>query len=1431
MKKIIPIIAIVFFASYTHSFSDLDGYWESIDAPSVSTGHHWLDIFFLPSDNNYGWICGMEGQMIRTTDGGENWSLLSSPLTTKHLERVQFIDKSTGFCSGPANNGAPAGIYRSDDGGTSWTNISPMNLNSGQAKSAWACYFVDKNTGLFFGGDCFEDSVYIWRTTNGGLSWNTFQTFSPNDKFCDGWIESAADDARGFAISSSALWETTDGGRTWDTLSITGKPKHQEEFHKIGNTIIIPHSGLSCAGTTANTGGVIVSRDGGLTWETHVFNQHVYGTWMLSENEAWAAGDNGTLKYTSDAGRTWHDKDCGTVGNDLDDVFFMGPDFGWTVGRNAVYRFVEGYRKVEPENITFPTTCLGETAYDTVWVGNYSFLEINMDMRLLTADVGDIELIFPNRSNFDIPTCRGVPIVFEYSPNTTNPTEEIWQFTLGTDPDTETYTITVRGNPISATARPEEYYITDTVYCNTKGTTSLRWSSETNLEYIYAVTKEEGQPDINFATSLAFPIKRDSDNTTYFESSPIDTGWYDATFSLYTNPCDNRNRIDVEIFGISSIITAPDTIELNAECFDTMLDSVTISNTGNYELKIEDVLIEQDSDLIELLNFEGETGTSVTIEPGRSKEFYYRYLNGNDGNYDAVLSFINNDSTKARGDKNPYRIRLNAYRDKTNLTSSVDSIHFGDICRGQRYYERLLVGNIGKKDATISEPQSESGNFEFDAGNFNFPFTLSEGLSKEITIYLTPDRNGFLIDTVRILSEPCGEGKDIIVTANVVSPRLTFDPVEINEEFQVYDQITIPVNIINTGLTDLTLISASLSPADPDINVDFSPNFPIDLGYLNSDDLDLQVQISGERGKRYVGSLNIEAAGNCPLDTSIAVDLTIIDKAMSFPDSVDFGLITCTPGIYKKNITARNGSLNPDTITSVRIEPGGTPFNINPKATPIYMNSQSEMEFEISFNAQDEGTYEADLIIETIGDMGQTITVNLKAAYGNTLTTPEYSEFSASSVDSCLGIKKYTVTYFNAGTLPDTLDIDFTSEFGNVSTRPEGYQIVPPAGEADVDVFIDYGMYTDPGFQSEVITLTGRTCDRQHTIRIQGLVTEPDIEFDRNTLSFNKWKNYREEKTVTLKNNSTAPLEVYEMNLSAPAGRYEISPVPPFELTPGEEKEISITYLAAEEGIFTDTLAVAARLNCLAFDTLFINSETPPEEYYPVLSLDKKEIKIDSTEYLTLSLAGEVPYLRTDSIEFRFSFRPDIAEPLNVYFNKGNEPFEEVSFSHSAGVITGVVSGDFISDLFTGPNDIMKIRFRGLAAFRDTATVFIEKFDPVPEKPFFPEYRHGMLKIVDFCRPEVVLGQIVMTPDYTVKSIYSDSDELALNLHIEPGEVEFRSTLLNLYGIEVLQTSKTLSSGDAELIIDISEVSSGAYMLRLDTPPGRTEILKVILVK
>ncbi len=156
---------------------------------------------------------GPGGGLYKSTDGGDTWSKLSAGLPTSNLGKI-------GVTVSPAN---PArvwatveadergGVYRSDDGGRTW-----QVTNDGFNMTARQYYYghiyadpLDANTVYTF---CAK---YFYKSTDGGKTYSEIET--PHSDYHDLWID-PKDPLRMVNGSDGGASVTFNGGRTWSTL-------------------------------------------------------------------------------------------------------------------------------------------------------------------------------------------------------------------------------------------------------------------------------------------------------------------------------------------------------------------------------------------------------------------------------------------------------------------------------------------------------------------------------------------------------------------------------------------------------------------------------------------------------------------------------------------------------------------------------------------------------------------------------------------------------------------------------------------------------------------------------------------------------------------------------------------------------------------------------------------------------------------------------------------------------------------------------------------------------------------------------------------------------------------------------------------------------------------------------------------------------------
>lgn len=145
-----------------------------------------------------------------------------------------------------------------------------------------AVVFADESHGWIGAADG------IWHTEDGGRTWmNQFPSSEPVIRL--GFL----DDQIGWAVTqSSALLSTTNGGADWIKSDGLGTPLQAVDF-------VSPARAFATDGN-----GLLVSRDGGMTWERNGPSLPFADLDFVSEEEGWAAG-KGQVWHTRDGGKTW----------------------------------------------------------------------------------------------------------------------------------------------------------------------------------------------------------------------------------------------------------------------------------------------------------------------------------------------------------------------------------------------------------------------------------------------------------------------------------------------------------------------------------------------------------------------------------------------------------------------------------------------------------------------------------------------------------------------------------------------------------------------------------------------------------------------------------------------------------------------------------------------------------------------------------------------------------------------------------------------------------------------------------------------------------------------------------------------------------------------------------------------------------------------
>jgi len=326
--------------------------WEPM---ALGSGGPWSDMTFTDAD--HGWVCGGDGSIIRTTDGGATWSaqLTLSGSSFAGMDVVSGRGWAVGRKIG--SGGSAALIMHSSDGGASWAGYDESLLAAAPG-ALTGVDFVDTEHGWIWGAGGF------WATEDGGATWAAVT--SPGRYAHDIQFVGAYD---GFAIADGQYgpvgWRTADGAQTWTAMARPPLYGWSSDSHL---SFVDADQGFAFAGSD----GLGVTSDGGASWtwrSTPFWGVHLAAVdarhiWALQEGVVWG---------TDDAGEHWFQRrPAGSVWDGGDEDLCILGERGWLLTSKAGARTaLSGLGDMRPP----VTTVLGPLFIDATTTYSASALD------------------------------------------------------------------------------------------------------------------------------------------------------------------------------------------------------------------------------------------------------------------------------------------------------------------------------------------------------------------------------------------------------------------------------------------------------------------------------------------------------------------------------------------------------------------------------------------------------------------------------------------------------------------------------------------------------------------------------------------------------------------------------------------------------------------------------------------------------------------------------------------------------------------------------------------------------------------------------------------------------------------------------------------------------------------------------------------------
>jgi len=283
------------------------------------------------------------GGIFKSTNFGDTWTLLSSTtgseiskfrnvlrLATDPIGNVYAVTKNYNYKGGVGAYGLDGGLYRSTDGGTSWTKISSTTYSTNYFNgcdvipiSSSVILFATNSNGATLGG--------IYRTTDSGTSWTMITSGLPSASYRRiAMTQDPSSSSTIYAVFESTItgspdwglrgiYKSTDSGASWavlgtpPTISSTGRSylSTQGWYDNVIAVDPFDPSDLYVGGVD-----MMKSTNGGTSWFQLTYWHSYYGTPVVhadhhsivfdpNNSGTLFSGNDGGIYKTTDNGTSW----------------------------------------------------------------------------------------------------------------------------------------------------------------------------------------------------------------------------------------------------------------------------------------------------------------------------------------------------------------------------------------------------------------------------------------------------------------------------------------------------------------------------------------------------------------------------------------------------------------------------------------------------------------------------------------------------------------------------------------------------------------------------------------------------------------------------------------------------------------------------------------------------------------------------------------------------------------------------------------------------------------------------------------------------------------------------------------------------------------------------------------------------------------------
>ncbi|MGZ3931615.1 MAG: WD40/YVTN/BNR-like repeat-containing protein, partial [Bacteroidia bacterium] len=321
---------------------------ENSNFPNVSTGVKYMDAV----NANVVWAIGYDGTapnrntnvFTRTINGGTTFTpgTIWPDTNTYFPGSLEGIDANTAFVSAYLRATQDRGnVFKTTNGGATWTNMNAANMFTVAGTSFLDFVaFTTPSVGIALGDPAPANDFEIYRTTDGGASWTQVPGANiPNAASGEyGLVNVYTKTANHiwFGTNKNRIYHSADGGQTWSvSATITGTVPLTTTGTGVSDIAFRdPNNGLALMYANSGVAYLYNTTDGGATWNNIPVidpNMGLNDFCAIPGSNAYASGGAGTgnnvISYSTNDGVSW--TDWGRINIQYLSIDFVDPLTGW----------------------------------------------------------------------------------------------------------------------------------------------------------------------------------------------------------------------------------------------------------------------------------------------------------------------------------------------------------------------------------------------------------------------------------------------------------------------------------------------------------------------------------------------------------------------------------------------------------------------------------------------------------------------------------------------------------------------------------------------------------------------------------------------------------------------------------------------------------------------------------------------------------------------------------------------------------------------------------------------------------------------------------------------------------------------------------------------------------------------------------------------